>query len=92
MLLAYTILKGKYKFAIEPLIFQVGLQLSIVFVPGESLILPGAVSKIHPRLICDFHIFQTLERWVNCSQNNVPPEVRSIVKAAIMEFVHANNG
>ena len=85
--MAYTILKGKYKFAIEPLIFQVGLQLSIVFV-----ILPGAVGEIHPRLICDFHIFQTLERWVNCSQNNVPPEVRSIVKAAIMEFVHANNG
>jgi len=56
---------------------------------------PGAVGEVHPdciRLICDFHTFQAVERWVNCSQHSVPPEVRSIVKAAIKELVYAKSG
>ena len=56
---------------------------------------PGAFGNVHPnciRLICDFHTLQAVERWVNCSWHCVPPESKSIVKAAFKKLVYAKNG
>ena len=67
--------------------YSINNQLFLLYIIHQGEVHPNCI-----RLICDFHTFQALDRWANCSQHGIPPEVRSIVKAAFKELVYAKSG